>query len=113
MMKVTLSTETVWEANVVPGHEISLVNVNGIETILTTPLTPLVAKVNTINLTVIKKVTEIGENVSCGNITISGASMVVYAKKGSGMNPSSIGWNNYSGSCGSVSIGSECKVTQE
>ena len=54
-----------------------------------------------------------GDNVSCGNITISGANTVVYAKKGSGMNPASIGWNNYNGSCGKVTIGSECTVTQE
>ena len=54
-----------------------------------------------------------GDYANCGNITISGASTVVYAKKGSGKNPSSIGGNNYSGSCGTVTIGLECKVTQE
>lgn len=54
-----------------------------------------------------------GDDASCGNITISGASTVVYAKKGSGQNPSSIGWNNYNGSCGTVTIGAECSVTQD
>lgn len=54
-----------------------------------------------------------GDDASCGNITISGASTVVYAKKGSGQNPASIGGNNYNGSCGTVTIGTECKVTQE
>ena len=54
-----------------------------------------------------------GDSASSGNITISGANTVVYAKKGSGKNPESIGWNNYNGSCGTVTIGTECDVTQE
>lgn len=58
-----------------------------------------------------------GDNASCGTITISGTNTVVYAKKGSGKGdgkiPSSIGYNNYSGSCGKVTIGSECTVTQD
>lgn len=58
-----------------------------------------------------------GDDASCGTITISGANTVVYAKKGSGegagKTPSPIGWNNYNGSCGKVTIGSECTVTQE
>ena len=41
-----------WEANVVPGVEINRVKVNGIEATLTTSLTPVVAAVNTIDLTV-------------------------------------------------------------
>ena len=41
-----------WEANVVPGEEINRVKVNGIETTLTTSLTPKVAALNTIDLTV-------------------------------------------------------------
>lgn len=57
-----------------------------------------------------------GDNASCGTITISGTNTVVYAKKGSGKGdgkiPSSIGYNNYSGSCGKVTIGTECDVTQ-
>ena len=35
-----------------------------------------------------------GDSASCGNITISGTSTVVYAKKGSGQNLASIGWDN-------------------
>lgn len=62
-----------------------------------------------------------GDDGNCGTITISGKNTVVYAKKGEGVAmdengshiPSSIGWNNYNGSCGEVSIDSECKVTQE
>lgn len=54
-----------------------------------------------------------GDDASCGNITISGSNTIVYAKKGSGKNPSSIGSNNYNGQCGTVTIGPECKVTQE
>lgn len=57
-----------------------------------------------------------GDYASCGTITISGASTVVYAKKGSGKGlgktPSPIGWNNYNGSCGEVTIAAECDVTQ-
>lgn len=56
-----------------------------------------------------------GDDASCGDISISGANTEVYAKKGSenGRSPESIGWNNYNGSCGKVTIGSECNVTQE
>lgn len=57
-----------------------------------------------------------GDDASCGNITILGASTVVYAKKGTIdlQKPAEpIGWNNYNGSCGTVTIGSECDVTQE
>lgn len=54
-----------------------------------------------------------GLGESCGDITISGASTVVYAKKGPGGKPSSIGSHNNTGSCGTVTIGSECTVTQE
>lgn len=56
-----------------------------------------------------------GDDASCGDISISGANTEVYAKKGSenGKNPESIGWNKYNGSCGKVTIGSECKVTKE
>lgn len=54
-----------------------------------------------------------GDDAICGSITICGANTVVYAKKGSGQSPASIGWNNYNGSCGTVTIGYECTVTQE
>ncbi len=54
-----------------------------------------------------------GLGESCGDITISGASTVVYTKKGPGGKPSSIGSHNSTGSCGTVTIGSECTVTQE
>ena len=57
-----------------------------------------------------------GDDASCGDITISGANTVVYAKRGKvdRQKPADpIGWNNYNGSCGTVTIGSECTVTQE
>lgn len=57
-----------------------------------------------------------GDDASCGDITISGANTVVYAKRGKVdlQKPADpIGWNNYNGSCGTVTIGSECDVTQE
>ena len=57
-----------------------------------------------------------GDDASCGDITISGANTVVYAKRGKvdRQKPADpIGWNYYNGSCGTVTIGSECTVTQE
>lgn len=57
-----------------------------------------------------------GAHANCGNITISGANTVVYAKKGEHyigiVAEQSIGYG-YSGSCGTVTIGPECQVTQE
>lgn len=52
-----------------------------------------------------------GDDAACGKITISGANTVVYTKTGTKnqYNPSSIGWNNYNGSCGKVTIGTEIK----
>lgn len=56
MVKVTYNGETFWEANVVPvsdempDYEITQVKVNDKEIPLSTPLTPLEAKVNTITL---------------------------------------------------------------
>ena len=58
-----------------------------------------------------------GDGSSCGNITISGKNTEVYAKKGEGQvgntPPQSIGYNGYNGSCGVVTIGTVCDVTQE
>lgn len=48
----TYKNEKCWEANVVPGHVITNVMVNGTECVLTKSLTPVVACVNTITLTV-------------------------------------------------------------
>lgn len=57
-----------------------------------------------------------GAHANCGNITISGANTVVYAKKGEHyigiVAEQSIGYG-YSGSCGTVTIGPKCQVTQE
>lgn len=51
MVKTTHEGKTCWEANVVPEHEITMVKVNNDkEIILSTSLTPLEAKVNTIML---------------------------------------------------------------
>lgn len=53
MMKVTRGTKTVWEANVVPDHAITAFQVNGVESTLDNGgITPLAAKVNTIELIV-------------------------------------------------------------
>lgn len=57
MVATTCNGETCWEANVVPGHEITQVKVNGSESTLTKPLTPLAAKINTITLKVNKLLT--------------------------------------------------------
>lgn len=50
MVKATYNGETFWEANVMPDYEITQVKVNDKEIPLSTPLTPLEAKVNTITL---------------------------------------------------------------
>lgn len=56
MVKATYNGETFWEANVMPvsdemhDHKIAQVKVNNKEIILSTPLAPLEAKVNTITL---------------------------------------------------------------
>lgn len=51
MVKVTYNGATCWEANVVPDHKITMVKVNNDKEItLSTSLTPLEAKVNTITL---------------------------------------------------------------
>lgn len=51
MVKTTYEGKTCWEANVIPEHEITMVKVNNDKEItLSTSLTPLEAKVNTITL---------------------------------------------------------------
>ena len=50
MVKTTYEGKPCWEANVMPEHEIAQVKVNDKEITLSTPLTPLEAKVNTITL---------------------------------------------------------------
>ena len=62
MKKQTFADGTeYWEANVV-DEQIDRVKVNGIETTLTKPLTPKVAALNTINLTVGEKITDINKD---------------------------------------------------
>lgn len=50
MVKTTYEGKPCWEANVMPDYEITQVKVNDKEIPLSTPLTPLEAKVNTITL---------------------------------------------------------------
>ena len=65
MKKQTFANDTeCWEANVVPGEVISQIKVNNTEATLTKPLTPKVAALNTIDLTV-------GENQIFGGETIT------------------------------------------
>lgn len=52
MVKTTYNGTTYWEANVVPGHQITEVRVNDIELDTYTPLTPQAAKLNTMALQV-------------------------------------------------------------
>lgn len=52
MVKASYEGKTCWEANVVPGQGITQIKVNGNESTLSTPLTPLGAKVNTITINV-------------------------------------------------------------
>ena len=53
-----------WEANVVPREVISQIKVNNTEATLTKPLTPKMAALNTINLTVGEKITDIKDNTT-------------------------------------------------
>lgn len=65
MKKQTFANDTeCWEANVVPGEVISQIKVNNTEATLTASLTPKVAALNTIDLTV-------GENQIFGGETIT------------------------------------------
>lgn len=73
MVQTTYNGETYWEANVMPvsedgttDYEITHVKVNDKEITLSTPFAPQAAKVNTIELNVNKKVTEIkgGETIT-------------------------------------------------
>lgn len=50
MVETTYNGETFWEANVVPGCEITEIKVNGYESTLGTPHIPQAAKINTITL---------------------------------------------------------------
>ena len=62
-----------WEANVVPGHEITAFQVNGVEGTLDNGITPLVAKVNTITLTVgDKSPDDLPEEITEGEYIVSG-----------------------------------------
>lgn len=85
MVQTTYNGETYWEANVVPvpedettDYKITHIKINDKEITLTTPLAPLAAKVNTIELKVNKKVVQGGETITGpgdyimkGNITES------------------------------------------
>ena len=69
MKKQTFANDTeCWEANVVPGEVISQIKVNDTEATLTASLTPKVAALNTIDLTVGDPVTEITTD-NCNNIS--------------------------------------------
>lgn len=70
MMKVARGTETVWEANVVPGKTIEKFQVNGTTNgTLTTSVTPEAGKWHEITINVEGPVTNI--DLSSGNVTIS------------------------------------------
>ena len=64
MKKQTYGNTECWEANVVPGEVISQIKVNDTEATLTASLTPKVAALNTINLTVGEKITDIKDNTT-------------------------------------------------
>lgn len=79
MKKQTFANDTeCWEANVVPGEVISQIKVNNTEATLTKPLTPKVAALNTIDLTVDENqifggetITKPGEYIVKGTVTES------------------------------------------
>lgn len=62
MKKQTYGNTECWEANVVPGEVISQIKVNDTEATLTVSLTPKVAALNTIDLTVGEKITDINKD---------------------------------------------------
>ena len=73
-----------WEANVVPDVVIDRVKVNGIETTLTTSLTPVEAALNTITISVEQAPTEIDLGTYEGTtLTVSGKTTI----KGDGTTP--------------------------
>lgn len=75
MVETTYNNGTkCWEANVVPDHRITEFQVNGIEGTLNNGITPLAAKVNTIELIVGKKVITGGATITePGEYIISGS----------------------------------------
>ena len=77
MKKQTYGNTECWEANVVPDVVIDRVKVNGIETTLTTSLTPVVAALNTITITVEQASTEIDLSTYDGTtLTVSGKTIL-------------------------------------
>lgn len=86
-----------YEANVIPSEVIDHVKVNGIETTLTTSLTPVVATLNTIDLTVGEKITDINKDNTTINdngyyrvsgtfnqqITVTGGNPTIYLEDAS------------------------------
>lgn len=95
MEETTYNGETFWEANVVPGQEITQIMVNENESTLTAFLIPLVAKVNTITINVGKaamnpdelpnEINDDGEYTISGNgtqgVTITGGSPTIRFKE--------------------------------
>ena len=77
MKKQTYGNTECWEANVVPDVVIDRVKVNGIETTLTTSLTPVAAALNTITISVEKAPTEIDLGSYEGTtLTVSGKTIL-------------------------------------
>ena len=95
MVKATYNGETFWEANVMPGCEITEIKVNGYKSTLSTSHIPQVAKINTITLgtkpiipedarEITGEISDDGNYVVTGNytkrITITGGSPNIYLK---------------------------------
>lgn len=95
MVKATYNGETFWEANVMPGCEITEIKVNGYKSTLGTPLISQVAKINTITLEtkpiipedareITGEISDDGNYLVTGNytkrITIIGGSPHIYLK---------------------------------
>ena len=95
MVKATYNGETFWEANVMPGCEITEIKVNGYKSTLGTPHIPQVAKINTITLDtkpivpedareITGEISDNGNYLVKGNytkrITITGGSPHIYLK---------------------------------
>lgn len=83
MMKVARGTETVWEANVVPGKTIEKFQVNGTTNgTLTTSVTPEAGKWHEVKIKIEEKVTEIQPGAD-GNYTVNEGDNVLIKGDGS------------------------------
>lgn len=110
MMKTSYNNgEVCWEANVVPDNSIEMFQVNGVEgSLKNNGVTPMAARVNTITLTIGKKIVEDGTTITdAGEYIMSGEYTQGVTLKGDGITLTLDGANiNTSGIAINVANGS-------